>query len=283
MDIKRRFIFRGNAAAFNGRLIRPVDLVLENSCASSLPVVGGRSVSRVGPQAFGDEVRFKEASTFAEGLFDDARQYEELTHQRGREDLLTTTTRVSAEVRGAVVGAKPQATIARVFAGMRSSSPTGSGETSIRIDRESAVEGFVIDGYTLVVELGTDLFERHDTRAKLLAAADEPAFVAEFGHHLHLRATFDARAVPPAGRVVVGHEYLHCTIVRRLRWDGDPFPGSKIDDNLVVLPNFGRVYFGELLVTASSRRLTMIRMELGSPVGGFITFGDIEDNGGWSP
>src|SRR6476646_4448144 len=103
MDLTRHFVFRGNAAAFNGRLIRPVDIVLENSAAASLPVVGGRSQNRVGAQRFGDEVRFESAFAFAEGLFDDAKQYEELTYQRGREELLTTTTRVAAEVRGVAV------------------------------------------------------------------------------------------------------------------------------------------------------------------------------------
>ncbi len=282
MEIKRRFVFRGNAAAFNGRVIRPVDLVPENSCASSLPVVGGRSISRVGPQKFGDELRFESASTLAEGLFDDPKAYEELSHQRGREDLLTTSTRVMAEVRGAVVGLRPQVTISRVFAAMQSRSPGASGEPAIQVAHDSAVEGFVIDKHHLIVELNTELFERYNTRAKLLAAADDSRFVQEFGDHLHLRADYEGRAVPHTGRLV-GCEYLHATIVRRLRWDGEPFPGSRIDQNLVVLPNFGRVYFGELLVTATSRRLTMIRMELGSPIGGFFAFGDIENDGGWSP
>jgi hypothetical protein len=280
MELKRRFIFHGNAAAFGGRLIRPVDIVLENSCAASLTVAGGRSRSQVGAQRFGDEVRFESASAFTEGLFDDPKAYEELSFQRGREDLLTTSTRVEAEVRSLVVGLKPQLTVARVHAALRSTSPAGSGETPVWPTEESAVEGLAIDGHKLIVELNTPMFQRYNTRSKLLAAADDPQFAREYGDCLFMRAAFEGRAVPPAGRVI-GCEYLHATIVKSIRWDGTPFPGSQIDLNLVIVPNFGRIFFGELLMTANSKRLTMMRMELGSPDGGFVACAEVEDNGTW--
>ena len=44
MDLRRRFIFRGNAVALGGRIVRPQDLMIESSVASSLTVVGGRSL-----------------------------------------------------------------------------------------------------------------------------------------------------------------------------------------------------------------------------------------------
>ena len=52
---------------------------------------------------------------------------------------------------------------------------------------------------------------------------------------------------------------------------------------MVVLPTFGRVFFGELLISEFSRRLTMVRMALGSDAGGSASAGDVETNGGWSP
>jgi hypothetical protein len=195
---------------------------------------------------------------------------------------LTTTTRVAAEVRGVAVGLTPQLTAARVYAEMHSKSPGGSGETPIGVGPGTTIEGLAIDGHRLVVEFNTQVFERYNTRAKLLAAADDPHFVKEFGDQLHMHAGFEGRAVPPGG-LIVGCEYVHATIVRRVRWDGDPFPGSQIDQNLVVVPGVGRLYFGELLITATSRRLTMIRMELGSPAGGFVACATIENDGGWSP
>jgi hypothetical protein len=40
VEIKRRFVFHGNAAPFGGRLVRPADIVLESNGGSSLPVTG---------------------------------------------------------------------------------------------------------------------------------------------------------------------------------------------------------------------------------------------------
>ena len=62
---------------------------------------------------------------------------------------------------------------------------------------------------------------------------------------------------------------MYATIVKSIRWDGKPFPKSEIHDNMVVLPTFGRVFFGELLISEYSRRLTMVRMALGSDCGRF--------------
>src|SRR4029077_17643629 len=104
MEQRRRFIFRGNAAAFGGRSVRPNEIVIEAPGASSLPVTGGRSVSRIPRTAFEDFFGVESASTFAEGLFDDANQLREKTHHRVQEDSLTATTTVNADVTGLVVG-----------------------------------------------------------------------------------------------------------------------------------------------------------------------------------
>ena len=71
--------------------------------------------------------------------------------------------------------------------------------------------------------------------------------------------------------------------MKSIRWDGKPFPKSEIHDNMVVLPTFGSVFFGELLISQYSRRLTMVRMALGSDSGGSASAGDVETNGTWSP
>jgi hypothetical protein len=39
MEIRRRFIFRGNAAAIGGRIVRPTDLILDSIATSSLTVI----------------------------------------------------------------------------------------------------------------------------------------------------------------------------------------------------------------------------------------------------
>src|SRR5205814_1810384 len=75
------------------------------------------------------------------------------------------------------------------------------------------------------------------------------------------------------------------TVVKPLRWRGPAFPNSSLHPdgpNSVYIPGLGVVYFGEILVAQQSRRLTMVRIALGSDVGGDLAAADVMDNGGGS-
>jgi hypothetical protein len=282
MDLRRRFIFRGNAAAIGGRIVRPVDLVLDSSTASSLTVAGGRSRARAASTRFGDFVSFAGAATSAEGLFDDVQRQIEFTYHRVPEDSLTTTTHVTADVTGLSVGDKPRLTIKRLHAALSSKSPAGSGEPAISVTGDTAIEGVAIDGHALIVELATPLFQRYDTRSKLLAAADNPRFVEESGDCLFMKATMGGAPAPASARLLHSCGTTYATIVKSIRWAGDPLPGARIDHHSIVVPEFGTIFVGELLVTDLSRRLTMLRLELGSPAGGGVACAEVESNGTWS-
>jgi len=281
MELGRRFIFRGNAAAFGGRIVRPDDIVLEMPGASSLPVTGGRSVSRIGRTQFKEFVSFDSAATFAEGLFDDRQAAIALSNHAVQEDALTTSTRVQAEIRKLVVGSKQRLTVERLAAELRAKSPAGSGEPRIIIG-DVMVEGVAIDGFKLRVELERGVFQRHDTHAKLLTAADDPDFVRRHGKHLFMTTHFEGRPAPPPGRLVPGCDTIYATIVRAIDWDGPPDPAAQIDHHSVVVKDFGKIFFGEILITSSSRRLTMMRLELGSDDGGTASGPDVDINGSWS-
>jgi hypothetical protein len=280
MDLKRRFIFRGTAAAFGGRIVRPKDMVLETSGGSVLTVAGGRSVWSTKDVRFGDSFRVKSAQTFAEGKFDDTRKLIALTHGEVDEESLTTSTVVKAAVKDVVVGQTPQLKVKSVRATLTARSPSGSDEAPIRVEDETGVDGISVDGHELVVEIAHAVFQRFDTRAKLLAAADDPKFVKEHGRHLYMGAA--AGTAPARRRVVREGGYIIGTIVKRIAWKGRPFPGAIIDENSVIVPDFGTIYFGEILINASTRRLTMIRLKLGSPEGGSGTVAEVDTNGTWS-
>jgi hypothetical protein len=282
MEQRRRFIFRGNAAAFGGRIIRPKDIVLEAPGASSLPVTGGRSVARIPRTAFEDFFSVESASTLAEGLFDDATQLREKSHHRVQEDSLTATTTVSADVTGLAVGRKPRMTVRHVHATLTAKSPFGSGEPAIRVGKDTAIEGVVIDSHRLRIELDLAPFQRFDTHAKLLTAVDDPAFVKESAGALFLHASHHGHPAPAAGRLLESSPgTIYATIVKAIRWDGEPFPGARIDHNMVTIPELGRLFFGELLISKHERRLTMVRGALGSDTGGDVCANDVQDNGGW--
>jgi len=50
------------------------------------------------------------------------------------------------------------------------------------------------------------------------------------------------------------------------------------------VPDFGKIYFGEMFIKGDSRRLTMVRFQLGSPDGGEVAAAEGETNPStWPP
>jgi len=277
-----RFIFRGNAAAIGGRISRPVDLMLESSAASSLTVAGGRSRSRVAAQTYGEYVRIGSASTLAEGVFDDAAQLVERTFGRVREDALTTSTTVSAEILELAVGTTPRVSVKRLHAELHGRSPGASGQPRIALAGTTVIDGLTVDGHGLIVDIDMPAFQQYDTHARLVAAADDAQFVKDHGPCFLTRPMEGGRQIRARDRFVESCCVLYATIVRSVRWAGAPYPGARIDHHVVTVPEFGRIFLGEMIITDISRRLTLMRMDLGSPVGGTVAAGEVETNGSWS-
>jgi hypothetical protein len=284
MDHPLRYVFHSHAAAFGGRIVRPKDIVLEAKGASALLVTGGRSVATLQRTTFDEFFEVESANTVTEGFFEDLKGFVDVTNHKAEEQSLTAVSRARAEVVGLSVGRKPRMTIKRVVAELTNRSAGHSGQPAIRIGKDVAIDGISIDGHRLVVELNTKPFLKHDTHARVLAAADDAKFVEEAGESLFMSKRFAGTAKTPAFRKLIRTgSTIYATIVKSIRWDGKPFPKSEIHDNMVVLPEFGRVFFGELLISEYERRLTMVRMALGSDAGGSAAAGDVSTNGGWSP
>ncbi len=71
-----------------------------------------------------------------------------------------------------------------------------------------------------------------------------------------------------------------CSLVKAFpRMPGD----LSCDGNSIKVPSVGRVFLGEVLVTPYARRLTMLRVELGSPVGGDLECATGEVDGSTFP
>ena len=284
MDLTRRFVFRGNASAIAGQLYRPKTIIVDvNGGASSLGVSGGRSQSKIDGASFGDIIKFGSAFTVAEGLFDDEKQAAVVTDHKGRQSQLTTTTTVTAETREISVGIKPVVTIKRVRGTLVSrSSVAGSGEPSIAPARDTTIQGVMVAGNALTVNLNIGLFQKYDTRSKVLAAADDPKVFRGYSNQLVIASTIEGVA-PERPMLVSRDGVIYATIVKELKWEGKPPKNAHIDGHSVIVDDFGTVYFGELLISKNERRMTMARFELGSPVGGYCDFVDIGSNGSLFP
>jgi hypothetical protein len=285
MELTRRFVFHGHATALSGHIFRTpagsMHRFIDGGCASSLSVVGGRSHGEAKDFRFDDFLSFGTAITDAQGLFDDPKLATELTHGRGREEDLTTTTTVTVQLTDFKIGQKPTLSVELVRTALISRSPRADGEPSIQV-LDSALSGISIDGRKLVVTLDENLFRQYDTQSKLVAAMAHQEFVDAHVTQLFLRTPIAGTQAPARPRLVTGRETIHGTLVKNIHWADDAFPGAEIDHHSLFIPNIGRVFFAEVIVTRGSRRLMMMRFQLGSDSGGSAGAGCVGSNGDYA-
>ena len=273
MELTRRYLFNGSAAAYGGRFVRPDDVVLASSGGSALAITGGRSVWRDRYIKLGRSFRIRSAETSAEGLVDSLRDAVRVTNRQLSAEALTATTRVSSRCRGVEIGGapavrrtdepEPTMSVADVSAALLSRSARPGHESSVNIEGATLTtmtfDSPVHGRFKLDVGLDIEPFRKCDTRAKVIEN----------------------------GRIIQKHgdrDMVLSTIATKLVWQkGRAYPGSTPrGTNGIYIPNLGAFYFGELIIQWSTRRLTMIRVELGSPTGGSGSVSDVDTNGTWS-
>jgi hypothetical protein len=280
MELERRFVFRGNASPVSGQIYRPEVIIPEFGGASSLTVAGGISRGSLGQTRLGRFASLGAARTLARGVFADRAQAERLTHHDIKAADVATRTTVEVDVSEIEVGIKgqPVLRVKRLAAALEGASPKQDEDAPIRT-RGIDVTGVQIDDFVLDVEVDHQFYETHDTHAKLAAASE--AASREAG----AEARFVFRPERPDTPQARPHsEYgIYGSVVRRLKWRDREYPASKIDAHSLEIPELGKIFFGEIFVASHFRRLTMLRLDVGSPVGGFIAFAEIETNGSWYP
>ncbi|NOT45957.1 MAG: hypothetical protein HOP14_15255 [Acidobacteria bacterium] len=282
MEPARRFVFNGHASALGGQLYKvrnkPAALVIEVDGASALGPTGGRSVATIPGREYADVVRFGGGRTRAEGLFDDPKKAFAVG-SKGVQDELTSSTRVSAELHDLQIGRDPVVTIGLLRASLSGRSPDGSGEPSVVPDKDTTIEGVKVGDFGLTVTLNLRPFQKYDTRSKLVAAIDDTRQVKLLDRQLLMRGAAGARK---SRLRLENRNLIYGTIVREIHWTRKPYPGAEIEGHGVTIPNFGRIVFGEIIITAESRRLTMARFQLGSPDDGYGDGADVGCNGSWA-
>jgi hypothetical protein len=268
-------VFHGHASGVSAHIRRPETHLLHVQGSSSLPVIGGHAESKVPAGSFDKWVSFESILTSAHGDYVDAAQGVATTTGEVAFDAAPTETRVTAVVKGLVILGRVHVDQAAV--GLISRSRVGKEQPAIRLEG-NILDGVRIDDSRLAITLAEGFFQEHDTKDKLAAshAAGLPA------HHAGLLIPLDNTAAPvrafPEARGTV-----KCTVVQDMRWDGAPHPTATIHGHVVHVPDFGKIYFGEMFITGESRRLTMVRFQLGSPQGGEISAAEGESNGDTYP
>ncbi len=258
MPIERRFLFHGHAAGLAGHIRRPNDELIPVQAASSLPITGGLSEMTTEGKQY-RYAGFDSAYTRAHGTYDDPEAAIEITWRKRAPDSVPATTHVISEVKGLRI--LDNVRVARVRAEMKSRTPRNKNdETSVNPDG-CAIEQLFVNGVELKVKLNEDFFRQNDTKDKIDKAV-------QAGNQDACRmCTLDSAGL------------LYATLVDKLEWAGKAPEGVTIDGNIVTIPDFGKLHLAELFIKAHSRRVTMLRAELGSPTGGELTASSIETNG----
>jgi len=257
--MEKRFVFRGNAVGAAGHIHRPEDLVIWVQGASSLPVVGGYARSATTDRAkFGDVLSIDFAQTRATGDYSDTEKvFKTLTNSVVQG--LNVSNRLTADVLEATLSATHQ--------------EDGS-EPSI-LSTGTDILKMKLDGYDVTMKIDNDLFNQYSTRTRLSDAysSDEGGF---YKNHSKRFQVSEKAKKPTKRQIPEVNGYIVTSIVSDVQTQ---HPKAVVDGHVITLNGFGRIFLGEFLITAVSRRLTLLRLKLGSPVAGDIACAEVESNG----
>jgi hypothetical protein len=74
-------------------------------------------------------------------------------------------------------------------------------------------------------------------------------------------------------------DYIVCSLVDSIPELPDGMLPGTICGNSIHIQDFGKVYFGELIIDHGTHRLSMVRAQLGSPVAGALSIATASSNG----
>jgi len=141
------------------------------------------------------------------------------------------------------------------------------------------IEGMRLGKVEVTVVLDNETLEHCGTKQQL---ADYYARQDEAFRERHAWR-FGTRAGAPA---IQDHNgYYHFSLVQQIKLSGSKRDLAKIPrprHNQIVWPGFGRIFLGEVLVGDNQRRMTMVRLDMGSDAGGSGSVGDASTNGSLS-
>jgi hypothetical protein len=105
----------------------------------------------------------------------------------------------------------------------------------------------------------------------------------EFDHDLFLKnknyasLSKDLARLKKSGRMAEeSNGVILCSLVKSIKAD---CPGVTVQGHVLTVEHFGKIYVGEILAEPGFRRLSMLRLELGSPHAGLLNVGEASING----
>ena len=268
-----RFRFHGHAIGAGGRIHNPFQEIIEIQAASALPEIGGYGAAR------STSFRYREILQF------DA-AHSEVTGSRtsngdgsGVFNTLIKSTVENLNIMGMI-------TADRVVANLVSTHDGGpESEPSFKLSG-TRFENLKVAGVPVKVDLCIEVFDRLDTHKRVSDAfvadrdfrnlfaelslkdrlSEAPARVQRWFH----RPSKEESALPQT------KGFTTISLVRRLEPER---PDFKCWGHVIYIEGFGSIQLAELALSKNNRRLTMIHVNLGSPVEGDVAVCAVDGNG----
>ena len=276
----RMFLYHAHGLALGGTITQPFKAEIESHAATSLPIVGGFASAKTENYRLRDIVSYRSAQTYVSGIeTDDGRH-----------------TVASCTIEGLNI---LDVITADAIVGRLSSKHGPSGQPEI-VTLGSSFVNLKIAGHPVQVDLDNDLFTTHPTYDKLVSHLDpqgkQAKAAAKAKSPAKVRYTWGQPDNQPPQQLGKGmlipteadsHHasgILHTSLVKQVRPLGSNNSAEELPYAYAIqIPHVGRVYLGELFVSGDSKRLTMLRVELGSPVVGSMAVVAPVTNGNWYP
>jgi hypothetical protein len=256
MAANKLFHYHANGLALSGRLDRPMQHMIEVQAGTTLPSTGGYCNARVDNFHFDDLVSFKAGYTYVSGS------------EQVQDGRTLYTTQVTSVVEG--LNIHDMVTADRIVARLASSYEQGD-ESKILV-LGSRFENLRIAGKKFDVEFHDELAMKLDTFA---AARKEYETNPEFGEMA--KDFFDPGSVP---KKIDINGVVRCSLVKELL--PAELPAIRRHGrfgHILAVPEFGKIHLAELALEHGRKNLTMMRVELGSPIQGQLMIVYADSNG----
>ncbi len=267
--IDRRFVYRGSAVGLGARITR---ILKEDGLQHVIPVQAASTLPQTGGVSESSSPRYDHPVKAPAGM--------PLVH------VGAARTRAAGNPRGDHFVTEVSASVEDVdFYGQLKIGSASASLVSIHDGHNSApliypdkivIEGLNLGGYGVSVRFDLSPFTENRTKRALQAA---------YSNDARLRESCAARfnTSPASSTLQEYGGYYVTSLATEFVWDREKHPKVEPDGYSLVWDGFGRIIFGEMLISDHEYRLTLIRLRMGSDVGGDGSICSIDTNGHTMP
>jgi hypothetical protein len=275
-------IFQHHAHGFAlaGSIKQPFEAEIDSHAAVSISMVGGYASSKAENYRFKDLISYRSAHTYISSIKKDEKTYSTVV-----DTVVEGLNILDVITADAVIG--------------RLSAQHMEGQPSEIIPLGSGFKNLRIAGQAVEVDLVSNLHSHHPTHTALLshfqgkckgdacAGFDAPKKVRyEWGHPAgKIPAQLEkGMVIPPGAGWQESRGRISCSLVKQVRLINSDGSQDELPFGYAIkVPHVGTIYLAELFVSENTKRLNMLRVELGSPVAGSLAVSGPETNGDWYP